>query len=86
MVNQTLWIGIVVGVFFVGIGISYAIFSSSYDPNSMKFQNQQLFDQMMSQNPKMTTQWMTTMMQDPQQMQLVSKLARWNAPFAMKEK
>ncbi len=74
MVNQTLWIGIVVGVFFVGIGISYAIFSSSYNPNSMRFQNQPLFDQMMSQNPKMTAQWMTAMMQDPQQMQQMQQL------------
>jgi len=74
MVNQTIWIGIVIGVFFVGIGVSYAIFSSSYDPNSMKFQNQQLFDQMMSQNPKMTAQWMTAMMQDPQQMQQMQQL------------
>jgi len=74
MVNQTLWIGIVIGVFFVGIGISYAIFSSSYNPNSMKFQNQLLFDQMMSQNPKMTAQWMTTMMEDPQQIQQMQQL------------
>ena len=69
MVNQTLWIGIVIGVFFVGIGVSYAIFSSSYDPNSMKFQNQQLFDQMMSQNPKMSQLWLDSMMQDPNFMQ-----------------
>jgi len=74
MVNQTIWIGIVVGVFFVGIGVSYAIFSSSYDPNSMKFQNQQLFDQMISQNPKMTAQWMITMMEDPQQIQQMQQL------------
>ena len=26
MVNQTIWIGIVIVVFFVGIGVSYAIF------------------------------------------------------------
>ena len=69
MANQTIWIGIVVGVFFVGIGVSYAIFSSSYDPNSMKFQNQQLFDQMMSQNPKMSQLWLDSMMQDPNFMQ-----------------
>jgi len=69
MVSNSILIGITVVVFFAGIGISYAIFSSSYDPYSMKFQNQQLFDQMMSQNPKMTAQWMTTTMQDPQQMQ-----------------
>ena len=32
----------------------------------MKFANQELFDQMMSNNPKMTAQWMESMMQDPQ--------------------
>ncbi len=32
----------------------------------MKFQNQELFDQMMSQNPKMKANWMETMMQDEQ--------------------
>jgi len=66
MVQQSIWIGITIAVFFVGIGVSYAIFSSTYDPNTMKFQNQQLFDQMMSQNPKMTALWMETMMQDAQ--------------------
>ncbi len=66
MVSQHIWIGIVIGVFFVGIGISYAIFSSTYNPNSMKFANQEIFDQMMSQNPKMTANWMETMMQDEQ--------------------
>jgi len=45
MVNQTIWIGIVVGVFFVGIGVSYAIFSSSYDPNTM------IEDSMMDASP-----------------------------------
>jgi len=66
MLRQSIWIGIIVGVFFVGIGASYAIFSSTYDPNIMKFQNQELFDQMISQNPKMMGNWMETMMQDPQ--------------------
>jgi len=66
MVSQSIWIGIAVGVFFVGIGVSYAIFASTYDPNTMKFQNQELFDQMMSQNPKMKANWMETMMQDEQ--------------------
>ena len=64
--NQQIWIGIVIGVFFVGIGVSYAIVSSTYNPNSMKFANQEIFDQMMSQNPKMTANWMETMMQDEQ--------------------
>ena len=66
MVQQSIWIGITIAVFFVGIGVSYAIFSSTDDPNTMKFQNQQLFDQMMSQNPKMMANWMETMMQDTQ--------------------
>jgi len=64
--KNEIWIGIAVGVFFVGIGVSYAIFSSTYNPNSMKFANQELFDQMMSQNPKMMANWMETMMQDAQ--------------------
>lgn len=66
MVHQSVWIGITIGVFFVGIGVSYAIFANMYDPNTMKFQNQELFDQMMSQNPKMMGNWMETMMQDVQ--------------------
>jgi hypothetical protein len=65
MVQQSIWIGITIAVFFVGIGVSYAIFSDSSNP-ILKFSNQQLFDQMMSQNPKMTAQWMETMMQDTQ--------------------
>jgi len=59
-------IAISVGVFFVGIGVSYSIFANTYDLNTMKFQNQELFDQMMSQNPKMMANWMETMMQDEQ--------------------
>ncbi len=66
MVRQAIWIGITIAVFFVGIGVSSAIIASTYDPNTMKFQNQELFDQMMSQNPKMTTNWIETMMQEAQ--------------------
>jgi len=69
MVNQYVWVGIVIGVFFVGIGVSFAIVANTYDPNTMKFRNQIIFDQMMSQNPKMSAQWMGSMMQDPQQRQ-----------------
>lgn len=64
--KQEIWIGIAVGVFFAGFGVSYAIFASTYDPATMKFRNQDLFDQMMSNNPKMTATWMdSTMMNDP---------------------
>ena len=68
MVSQPIWIAIVIGVFFVGIGVSYAHFANTYDPMSMKFQNQELFDQMMSNNPKMSQQWMGPGMMNPQQM------------------
>ena len=68
MVSQPIWIAIVIGVFFVGIGVSYAHFASTYDPMSMKFQNQELFDQMMSNNPRMSQQWMDSGMMNQQQM------------------
>jgi len=64
MISQSIWIGVVIGVFFVGIGISYAIFSNTYNPSTLKFHNQEIFDQMMSQNPKMMANWMETMMED----------------------
>jgi len=66
MVRQAVWIGITIAVFFIGIGVSSAIFSATYNPSTMKFANQELFDQMMSQNPKMIALWMETMMQDTQ--------------------
>jgi len=73
MVSNVILIGITVGVFFAGIGVSYAIFSSTADPNTMKFANQELFDQMMSNNPKMTAQWMESTMQDPQSNQQMNE-------------
>ncbi len=76
MASQPIWIGIVIGVFFVGIGVSYAHFANTYDPMSMKFQNQELFDQMMSNNPRMSQQWMdsdmmNTMMNDPDMIKMI---------------
>jgi len=68
MVSQPIWIAIVIGVFFIGIGVSYAHFANTYDPMSMKFQNQELFDQMMTNNPKMSQQWMDSGMMGQQQM------------------
>ena len=35
LVNQKVWIGIVVGVFFVGIAGGYAVFVSSYEVTEM---------------------------------------------------
>jgi len=60
MVSNPILIGIVVGVFFAGIGVSFAILSVTYSPTTMKFANQELFDMMMSQNPKMTAKWLDT--------------------------
>lgn len=68
MVSTPIWIAIVIGVFFVGIGVSYAHFANMYDPMSMKFQNQELFNQMMSNNPKMSQQWIDSDMMNRQQM------------------
>ncbi len=62
MARQAIWIGITIAVFFVGVGVSSAIFSATYNANTMKFANQELFDQMMTQNPKMTAKWLDTTM------------------------
>ena len=69
MVNKSILIAVVIGVFFAGIGVSYAYFANTYDPMSMKFQNQELFDQMMSNNPKMSQMWMDSGMMNESQMQ-----------------
>jgi len=69
MVNQGILIGIIIGVFFAGLGISYAVFSTTSDPTTMRIASQHAFDQMMTQNPKMSQQWVDSMMQDPQFMQ-----------------
>ncbi len=75
MLSQPIWIGIVIAAFVVGLGGTYLIFhtgssdeifSGTYDPDTMKFANQELFDQMMSNNPKMMVNWMETIMQDKQ--------------------
>ena len=76
MASQPIWIAIVIVAFFIGIGVSYAHFANTYDPMSMKFQNQELFDQMMSHNPKMSQQWMdsdmmNTMMNDPEMQKMI---------------
>ena len=68
MIRTPIWIAIVIGVFFVGIGVSYAHFASTYDPMSMKFQNQELFNQMMANNPRMSQHWMDSDMTNQQQM------------------
>ena len=80
MVSQSVWVGIAIGVFFVGIGISYAIFSNTYNPSTMKFRNQEIFDQMMSQNPKMMANWMV---HDPKHVEEMATAMRENHDFMM---
>ncbi|MEK0352620.1 MAG: hypothetical protein QQN57_07020, partial [Nitrosopumilus sp.] len=81
MVNQPIWIAIVIGVFFVGIGVSYAHFANTYDPMSMKFHNQELFDQMMSHNPKMSIHWMDSGMMNQDMLEVHPEKMRTAAPL-----
>jgi heme/copper-type cytochrome/quinol oxidase subunit 2 len=81
MVSQPIWIVIVIGVFFVGIGVSYAHFANTYEPMSMKFQNQELFDQMMSNNPMMSQQWMDSGMMNQQSMQQMMNDPQMHQPM-----
>ena len=85
MVRQAIWIGITIAVFFIGVGVSSAIFSATYNPNTMKFANQELFDQMMSHNPKMTAKWLdTTMGSEMREKPMMSDMSfNVNAPITM---
>jgi len=85
MTRQAVWIGIIIGVFFAGIGISFAILSITYNPNTMKFANQELFDMMMTQNPKMTAKWLdTTMGSEMRQKPMMSDMSfNVNAPITI---
>ncbi|MBM2851622.1 MAG: hypothetical protein HW420_169 [Candidatus Nitrosotenuis sp.] len=78
MVSQSVLIGIVIGVFFAGLGIGYVVFQSTGSSNLMAQNMQQMMQdssqrqQMMSQwmqNPQMMNDWMNTMMSNPQAMQ-----------------
>ncbi len=85
MARQVVWIGITIAIFFVGVGVSSAIFSATYNPNTMKFANQELFDQMMTQNPKMTAKWLdTTMGSEIREKPMMSDMSfNVNAPITM---
>jgi len=68
MVRQAVWIGIVIVVFFVGIGVSFAAFQAINPSNFMGMIPQQMMNQMM-QNPqfqKQMMQQMSPMMNDPE--------------------
>ena len=82
MVSKPVWIGIVIGVFFVGIGVSYAIFQASNQPNFMAMTPQQM--QQMIQDPQMRQQMMeqmNSMMNDPQQRQQMMTMMMQNQEF-----
>ncbi len=68
MVSQGIWIGIVVGVFFIGIGISYTVFANMNNPGNMSMQENQIMpgnmhDMMMGSNPLEQHERMLEMMQ-----------------------
>ena len=80
MVSQTIMIAIVVGVFFAGLGVGYAVLQSTVPGTPIMMTNQQMQQMMndpqlmnqwqrqMANNPQAMNQWMNTMMQDPQLM------------------
>jgi len=65
MTSQYVWIGIIVGVFFAGLGIGYVVFTT-ITPNYI-MQNPQLSNQMMS-NPQFRSMWTNYMTFNPQTM------------------
>lgn len=65
MVNQSIVIGITIGVFFAGLGVGYAALQSTVPATQMM--NQQQMQQMMN-DPQAMNQWMNTMMNDPNSM------------------
>lgn len=79
MISKPIWFAIVIGVFLGGIGVSYAYFANTYDPMSMKFKNQELFDKMMSNNLKMSQYWMDSDMMNGQKIQDPNLMMEWMA-------
>ncbi len=63
MVNQYVWIGIAVGVFFVGLAGVYAIFLNAYQPNVMMTQIHPMQKMMMSSSPVEEHEMMLEMME-----------------------
>jgi len=65
MINYV-WIGIAVGLFLMGLGIGYVVFTNTYVSNSMMMQNPQTVDQILQNNPQFMNQWMNYMTLNPQ--------------------
>ncbi len=85
------WVGLAVGLFFAGLGVSYAVFINTYNPyammgnpimfNQIMGKNPQYMNQWMSQNPQYMGQWMGSMMQDPQLRQQMYSYMLQNQDF-----
>lgn len=63
VVNQSIWIGIAVGVFFAGLGIGYVAFLNTSQPGMMMTQTQFL-QQMTMQSPQHRQQMLDEMMEN----------------------
>jgi len=74
MVNQYLLIGIIVGVFFVGIAGGHMLFTYA-DVSNIQTMNQFM------QNPQQRQQIMSQMMQDPQYRQQMMQQMMQNPPM-----
>ena len=65
MISPSVWIGITIGVFFVGLLIGYATLQSNVQ--TMPMTSQQM--QQMMNDPQFMNQWQQYMIQNPKQMQ-----------------
>jgi len=89
MVSQSIWIGIVITAFLVGLGSTYLIFHTGTDVNAdfdmMKSaQHAQEMAAMMNANHDFTMEMMSVMIEDPAlQLQMIGHMAE--NPEAMKQ-
>jgi len=94
MVSQPIIVGIVVGVFFAGFGVGYAVLQSTITTQPMMMTPQQMannpqlmdqWNQYMMQNPKMSDQWTNTMINNPTLMHSIMSNPQfqqtWMAPW-----
>ena len=73
LVNQKVWIGIVVGVLFVGIAGGYAVFLNAYQPEVMMTQTQ-IMQQLMMQSPEHRQQMMEAIIGDEEFMHEMTEM------------
>jgi hypothetical protein len=66
VVSQVILIAIMIGVFFAGLGIGFAVLQSYNHPDFVTMTPQQM--QQMMGNPQLMAQWHQTMMTNPQAM------------------